>query len=46
MNIISAMNSRYVVRQFSDEVIAEYQLQELLNSARLSSSSYGRSLKS
>lgn len=41
MNIIKALNWRYAVRQFSDEVIDEHHLQELLNAARLSASSYG-----
>jgi nitroreductase len=45
MNIINAMNSRYIIRQFSDVVIDEYQFQKLLNSARLSTSFYVRSLK-
>lgn len=41
MNVIDALNWRYAVREFSTEVIAPAQLQQLLDATRLSASSYG-----
>ena len=41
MNLINALNWRYAVREFSSEIIAPEQLQQLLDATRLSASSYG-----
>ena len=41
MNIIESLNWRYAVREFSDAIIAEEKLQQLLDATRLSASSYG-----
>jgi len=41
MNVIDALNWRYAVRQFSDVKIDDEKLNELLNAARLSPTSYG-----
>lgn len=41
MNLINALNWRYAVREFSNEIIAPEQLQQLLDATRLSASSYG-----
>src|SRR5688572_5440497 len=41
MNFIHALHWRYAVREFSDNVIAQEQLQKLLDATRLSASSYG-----
>lgn len=41
MNIIDALNWRYAVREFSSDVIAPAQVQQLLEATRLSASSYG-----
>ncbi|MCZ6564751.1 MAG: NAD(P)H-dependent oxidoreductase [Gammaproteobacteria bacterium] len=41
MNLLKALNWRYAVRKFSDEMIDESQVQELLTATRYSASSYG-----
>lgn len=41
MNILDALNWRYAVRRFSNEVLDEGQLETLLTATRLSASSYG-----
>jgi nitroreductase / dihydropteridine reductase len=41
MNLTSALNWRYAVREFSNEIIAPGQLQQLLDATRMSASSYG-----
>jgi nitroreductase len=41
MNVIEALNWRYSVKQFADEMIDENQVQDLLAAVRLSASSYG-----
>ena len=41
MHILQALNWRYAVRQFSDQVLTEQQVDALLEATRLSASSYG-----
>jgi nitroreductase len=41
MNIIEALNWRYAVREFSAERIDEQKIEQLLDAARLSATSYG-----
>jgi len=41
MNLLEALNWRYAVKQFSNEKVSPNDLKLLLNSARLSASSYG-----
>lgn len=41
MNLINALNWRYAVREFSANIIAPEQVQQLLDATRLSASSYG-----
>jgi len=41
MDIVDALNWRYAVREFSNEVIGESELKQLLTATRLSASSYG-----
>ncbi|MCJ8299654.1 MAG: nitroreductase family protein [Pseudomonadales bacterium] len=41
MHILQALNWRYAVRKFSDAVLTEQQVDELLEATRLSASSYG-----
>lgn len=41
MNLLTALNWRYAVRRFSDQVVTEDQLEQLLHAIVLSPSSYG-----
>ena len=41
MHILQALNWRYAVRKFSDQVLTEQQVDTLLEATRLSASSYG-----
>lgn len=41
MKLLDALDWRYAVRQFSDEIISATELKKLLNATRMSASSYG-----
>jgi len=41
MSLLEALNWRYAVKKFSDEIITDTELKKLLNATRLSASSYG-----
>ena len=41
MNLFEALNWRYAVKRFSDDIIDEEEVKQLLNASRLSASAYG-----